>query len=421
MPIHLCLFEDQAVSHFSPLSLTRSIYHIRTGAYTNMSRLWEQFERPPLLLHSRTELAALVRSQTGLPVNDLPEGEEVLFVNGRVTNLPASLIEILIEHATSHGEARLYMQGDEVVAAWSPDTSRLTLTDTLSVQTFDGYAVEQVENVVLMQRLWHLIDGLASRLITDINELHRHTPAAPAPELHASVTLIQQEDIYIAPNATVAPGAILSAEGGPIYIDENASVLERALVKGPFYLGQHSVIKPRADVSMSALGPVCKAGGEVTTAIMQAFSNKAHEGFLGHSYVGEWCNIGAGTNTSNLKNDYSENTLFNETLGTYEPTGRQFLGIIMGDHCKAGISSMFNTASVIGPSCNVFGSGFMPRQLPAFSWGCPSSEFAPYRLDKALQSIERVMARRDRQLSDALRERLEVVFRTVHAGELLTA
>lgn len=421
--MQLCLFEDSLVSHLSPLTQTRGVYEIRTGALTNLIRLWELFNHPEICLHARTELASLVQSQTGLTVNELPAHQPILFVNGRITSIPADLLSTLLNfagEAGSQSEDQLFVQDGVLVAAWILDSSSFQFSPAVEVDSFPGATQNEVSGVQLLSRLWHLIDHLQENMTHDIELLMRHSPDYELPALHPSVVLVEPSDIFIAPDATISPRALIDATSGPVYINRNAHVMDAAIVRGPAYVGQKSVVKPRADFSGSALGPVCKAGGEVVESIFQSFSNKAHEGFLGHAYLGTWCNIGAGTHASNLKNDYGEATLYNEGLGLYEQSGRQFLGVIMGDHSKLGISCMVNTATVIGVACNLFGSNFLPRHLESFSWGSPDSGFEPYRLDKAKEMMTRVMTRRNRILSDVMVARLEEIFSAQHAGAELS-
>lgn len=416
--MHVCLFEDTRVPHLSPLIHTRAVYQIRTGAYTSMVRLWELFERPTLSLHTRMELAAWVRDQTDMPVNSLPEGQGVLFVNGRISLLPEGVVGRLLKVAAPDDTApgpRIFMQDETVVAAWVPHPDQdLVKNGLIDFSRLPGASREEVAGVQIISRLWHLIDGLQACLMCDLKLLQHPGFSVEKNAVHPSVTMVNPSAIHVAHGAQVHPGAIINAVEGPVFIDADAQVMESAIVKGPVYLGKNSVIKPRADVGGSAIGPICKAGGEVKEVLMQSFSNKAHEGFLGHAYLGSWCNIGAGTNASNLRNDYGETALYNEVLGSYEKTGRQFLGLFMADHSKLGISVMVNTATVFGISCNLFGTGFMPRYLPAFSWGSPETGFETYRLDKAYLSMERIMARRNRTLSDVSRAQLASIHHLHH-------
>jgi len=153
-----------------------------------------------------------------------------------------------------------------------------------------------------------------------------------------------------------------------------------------------------ARVGSSSLGDECRVGGEVSNSVLLGFSNKAHDGYVGNSYIGAWCNIGADTNTSNLRNDYGEVTLYNEHLRKYESSGRQFVGLIMGDHSRSGINTMFNTGTVVGLACNVFGAGYQPRHIPSYSWG-GRDRIVVYRPEKAFASARAMMARRGRELS----------------------
>jgi UDP-N-acetylglucosamine diphosphorylase/glucosamine-1-phosphate N-acetyltransferase len=209
---------------------------------------------------------------------------------------------------------------------------------------------------------------------------------------------------------------VLDASGGPIHLDDGATVMAQAVLRGPAYVGPKAQIKVGANVTGSAIGFWCKLGGEVHDSVLHSLTNKAHAGFLGHSYLGRWCNLGADTNTSNLKNDYGEVTLYDTETGAFEPTGRQFVGVVMGDHSKCGINTMFDTGTIVGVSCNLFGAGFPARHVPSFSWGGPES-FTTYRLDKALQVADTVMRRRDRHLTDADRENLEAIFERWAKGE----
>jgi UDP-N-acetylglucosamine diphosphorylase/glucosamine-1-phosphate N-acetyltransferase len=224
------------------------------------------------------------------------------------------------------------------------------------------------------------------------------------------------ERIYLGPGACIQPGAVLNAEDGPIYIDDNATVFENAIVRGPAFIGACSQVKPGADIEACAIGPHAKVGGEVLHTVFHSYANKAHDGHLGHAYIGRWCNLGADTNNSNLKNDYSVVTLFDAVAGAFEPTGRQFMGLVMADHAKCGIDTMFNTGTVVGVFCNIYGSGFQPRHLPSFSWGGADTGFTEYRLDKALRVAEAVMARRQIAFTDADRELLTHVFTMTRPG-----
>jgi UDP-N-acetylglucosamine diphosphorylase/glucosamine-1-phosphate N-acetyltransferase len=204
--------------------------------------------------------------------------------------------------------------------------------------------------------------------------------------------------------------AILNTESGPIYIGKNAEIMEGAMIRGPFALGENSQVKMGAKIyGATTFGPGCKVGGEITNSIFFANSNKAHDGYLGNSVIGEWCNLGADTNSSNLKNNYSQVEIYNYTEKKSIDTGQQFLGLIMGDHSKVGINTMFNTGTVVGVSANIVGAGFPSKHIPSFSWSI-SEKLRGYDIEKALETIKIVYARRNKTLS----EREERILRYIH-------
>lgn len=215
--------------------------------------------------------------------------------------------------------------------------------------------------------------------------------------------------LFIEPGATVE-GATVNLKEGPVYIGNDAVIEENASVRGPFALGEHSTVKMGTRIySATTLGPYCKVGGELSNAVIFGFSNKAHEGYLGNAVIGEWCNIGAGTNASNLKNDYSKIRLWNYASHTFMRTDLQFCGLIMGDHSKAGINTMFNTATVVGVGVNIHGAGFPRVFLPSYSKGSAAGGFNEMPLREFFTVAERVMARRGKSLTDADRRIYEQV------------
>jgi len=206
--------------------------------------------------------------------------------------------------------------------------------------------------------------------------------------------LTQGEDVFIHPSATVHH-SVLNATTGPIYIGENAEIMEGSLVRGPFSIGESSTLKMGAKIyGATSIGKHCKVGGEVSNSLINDFSNKGHDGFLGNSVLGSWCNLGADTNTSNLKNNYGEVKVWSYATENSEKSGRQFHGLIMGDHAKAGINTMFNTGSIVGMCANIFNGGFPPKFTPSFSWG-GSNGLETFKLEKAFEAAQAMMERRN--------------------------
>jgi UDP-N-acetylglucosamine diphosphorylase/glucosamine-1-phosphate N-acetyltransferase len=217
------------------------------------------------------------------------------------------------------------------------------------------------------------------------------------------------EHIFIEEGAVVEH-AVLNASSGPIYIGKDAEIMEGSLVRGPLAMCEHSVLKMGAKIyGATTLGPYCKVGGEVNNSVLLGYSNKGHDGFLGNSVIGEWCNLGADTNNSNLKNNYAEVKLWNYSIGRFENSGLQFCGLIMGDHSKCGINTMFNTGTVIGVSANIFGAGFPRNFVPSFSWG-GSSGYSTYQLRKVYEVAEKVMERRSKAFDEVEKDIIDSVF-----------
>ena len=207
-----------------------------------------------------------------------------------------------------------------------------------------------------------------------------------------------------------AYACVINASNGPVYIGRNAEIMEGCLVRGPFAMGEGSVLKMGAKVyGPTALGPYCVVGGEVNNICMQGYSNKGHDGFLGNAVLGEWCNIGADSNCSNLKNNYEDVKVWNYSTGRFDRSGQQFCGLIMGDHSKCGINTMFNTGTVVGVSANIFGAGFPRQFVPDFAWG-GASGFITYKLDAACKTAALVMPRRKKEFDEVEKGIMEAVF-----------
>lgn len=401
--MHICLFEDKVTEHLRPLVDLRPVYDLRCGMHTPLQRARLAFPDAGVLLHSRAELKEVCLERYDAPTNRIPSGLDVLFLNGRLLIDSRQAVDELKKLAAG-GQPRVLTVGDTVAAAWVPRAQTdITAGGYLDASTFGGSAGEDASGFRMISRMWHLLDHLPTMLAVDYarqskgyNMLER-----TGVEIHESVALIEPEKIFIAPGVRVFPGAVISAENGPVYIDASAVIAEHTSVRGPAYIGKNVRVKAGAHVDVAAIGKRSKVGGEVHDSIIHSYSNKAHHGYLGDSYIGCWCNLGAGTNTSNLRNDYGETAIYNMKEGDFEGTGRQFTGLFLGDHSKAAIATRLNTASVIGTYCNLLGEGFQPRYVPSFSWGNTVTDFIDYRIDKALDVAAAVLKRRDVQLTEA--------------------
>ncbi len=255
--------------------------------------------------------------------------------------------------------------------------------------------------VPTMRHLWSLIAANGNQLRADFGLITAGRQSQlitdPFTQCYAP------ENVFIEEGARIR-ASILNAEDGPIYIGRNALVSEGSVLVGPFALGEGAMVHYNGKMrSNTSVGPFCKVGGEIGNSILLANSGKGHEGYLGDSVVGEWCNLGAGTNTSNLKNDYTTVKLHSYVTAALEDTGRQFCGLMMGDYTKAGIGTLFNTGTVVGVNVNVFGGGLPPKHIPSFSWGGATDGFTPYRIDKAVQVARQAFGRRGKTF-DAVEE-----------------
>ncbi len=403
-PVHLCLFEDKSVPHLYPLALTRTAGDLRIGARTLIECQVAAFApAKKLLLWTRSEVGNVTKQEhPGALVNALPVGvTNILLVNQQWLVREGDLLSEVRDAAQPGNPERAWKQGETLLAAWLPDPPADLFERTSETALADA---QEVEGEVIIQRLWDLIKDVPERVAYDVAQMGGlgKFPARRDGEPQFD----NWRNVHIAPNAMRRQGAVFNAEDGAIHIAAGATVEENAVIRGPVFVGQNSVIKTGARIEGSAIGPGCKVGGEVHGSIIHSYSNKAHDGYLGNSYIGRWCNLGADTNTSNLKNDYGEVSIYDAVAEEFMPSGRQFAGLFMGDHSKCSINSMFNTGTVVGVFCNLFGSGFQARHIPSFSWGSPD---VTYQLDKALSVAETVMARRGVSLTEADRNLLAFV------------
>lgn len=405
-------FEDAQALHLRPLVDTRPVYALRLGIRTLLQTHRAAFPNATgVILHARGYLAASAREAHDLPANRIPAGTDVLLVNGRWIAGAGDALARVQEGARKG--AKLFTQGDDVVAAWLPGlTESAELPDLLDAHALvrmAGGSPERVElsTARLVTGLPDLVHGVGDAIERDWAALRRGYKQIERENvtLSPSASLVNEDDIFLAEGVTVKAGAVVSAEDGPVYLDQGVTVHEGAVVRGPLYLGPASHAKAGARLDALAAGPGCKIGGEVHTTVFQSFSSKAHDGFFGHSYVGQWCNVGAGTDTSNLRNDYGQVKLYDVHAGEALDTGHQFMGLVLGDHSKCSIGTTFNTGTVVGVGCNLYGPGFHDRYVPAFSWGSPGA-YSGYRIDKFLRVARAVMPRRDRELTAAQEELL---------------
>ena len=265
-------------------------------------------------------------------------------------------------------------------------------------------------DVHLVEYPWDLINRLHEQMGIDFRRKVKSLKGKQIKgKVYAGCHLLNKKNIVIDAGSVVKPGVVIDAENGPVYIGKNVTIMSHATIVGPVHIGDGSIVKIGAQVyGETYLGRVCKVGGEIAESVMHAYANKQHEGFLGHSYLGAWVNLGAGTTNSDLKNNYS--TVKVQTGAGTIDSGSVFVGATIGDHTKSAINTVFNSGTVVGVSSNVFGSGFPPKFIPSFSWGGAGEAFATYSFDRALEVAERVMQRRGVTMREEERELFHTIF-----------
>lgn len=400
------LFDDQRRSSFLPLTFTNTCADLLMGAFTNRQR-WEKF------LGSETSSITVELLKRKFP---LISGEDNILINTRLIpekNVVNEIVNLgkgkkLISDQTV---LAMRMSGEELVQIINKADSKESLSITQAISKTDLSAIQTLYKVNLLENIWDFYLKNSEVLINDVRLIDDSEFKSKSGEAN---TYLGKGQLLIHKEATVN-ASVLNTDNGPIIIDEGAEVMEGCMIRGPFYLGKNAVLKMGAKVyGASSIGDYAKVGGEVNNSVINAYSNKAHDGFIGNSVIGYWCNMGADSNTSNLKNDYSIVKLWNYDKESFVKSGQQFLGLIMGDHSKCGINTMFNTGTVTGVCCNIYGSGFQPNFIPSFSWGKPGS-FATYQFEKALEVIKKVMERRNLHLDGTEELLLREVFETTES------
>ncbi|MBN8701881.1 MAG: GlmU family protein, partial [Bacteroidetes bacterium] len=278
------------------------------------------------------------------------------------------------------------------------DGKIITVAECININS-DYLTISEIEctfKPTIIKNLWDIFSKNGEQLLQDFELLTKGRKSQPISKTNQ---VIKPENIFLEEGAIVEC-AILNASSGPIYVGKDAEIMEGSIVRGGLALCEHSALKLGAKIyGPTTIGPYSKVGGEVTNSVILGYSNKGHDGFLGNSVLGEWCNIGADSNNSNLKNNYAEVKLWNYPQEKFVGTGLQFCGLIMGDHSKCGINTMFNTGTVVGVSANIFGAGFPRNFLPSFSWG-GAAGITTYRLKDAIETAERVYERRGKKFDE---------------------
>ena len=379
------LFDDENRANLLPLAYTRPVAEFRIGILT-IAEKWSR-RMPNEAVFSGYVTETYLQGKYPSDIN-----EEQLWINASVCPNDA-LIKDVLSLEMNEG---LFDEQEHIIAFRSGN-----FKDSVVCQkSYTDVAFTRVQN------LWDIFSKNAIELEADFELITRGRTSQKA---NATNNILGEENLFIEEGA-VLNCAIINASNGPVYIGKDAEVMEGSIIRGPFALCESSQTKLGAKIyGPTTVGPYSKVGGELNNVVIFGYSNKGHDGFLGNSVLGEWCNIGADSNNSNLKNNYAEVRLWNYATSRFAHTGLQFCGLIMADHSKCGINTMFNTGTVVGVSANIFGAGFPRNFIPSFSWGGPQGQ-STFMIPKAFEVSEKVMARRNIVFDENDREILTKVF-----------
>jgi UDP-N-acetylglucosamine diphosphorylase/glucosamine-1-phosphate N-acetyltransferase len=387
--MNLCVFDDQP-GKFYPASLTRSVGDIRCGVLKLRQRLQALFYGEQESVMIEDGLLELYRERHPEWFVNSCQGD-TLFVNSRL-KINADLIKRVND--LKPGES-LIDQENTIIAGrvqWNQDR-----IDYYKFEQECKDTQKQIVSNAVYRNLADLISDNSRLIEYDYGQFFRDEENYI--ETEPGVTILNPYQVWIGEGVVLKPGVVVDASHGSVIIDENAEIMSHAVILGPCYIGKKSLIKVGAKIyGGNSIGPVCKVGGELEGTIIQAYSNKQHDGFLGHAYLGEWVNLGAGTNNSDLKNNYKPVSFFSYELSQKQDSGYQFLGSMIGDHVKTGINSTLNTGVVIGAGCNLWGCGLISDHIPSFSWG-EAGHLKPYNYEAFIQTAMVVKQRRDLQLT----------------------
>lgn len=381
--MNIILFDDERRSHLLPLTYTRPVADLRLGILT-LREKWLQLGAD---------------QASFLAVEPLREKFPTHFEHDN-TYVAGSL----------HADEALF----EAIRALRPNQSLVKNNQLLAIRDTSGGQIlptpgrDNLEfhgEIVQVRHTWDLFSLNAKALAWDFERLTRGRKSARPDDTNT----VLGEQFFMEESAQVSC-SIINAAQGPVYLGHHSEIWEGSAIRGPFALLDHASVKMGAKIyGATTVGPHSRVGGEISNVLIQGYSNKGHDGFLGNSVLGEWCNLGADTNNSNLKNNYAPVKLYNYSSRSMEATGLQFCGLIMGDHSKCGINTMFNTGTVVGVSANIFGEGFPPNFIPSFTWGGKNG-LTEYQFDKAAETAERMMARRNVHFNETERRLLQQIF-----------
>jgi len=390
--MNIYIFEDQLSDNFLPIAYTRAVFELISGTRPILEKILSIINnKNRISLFIRPFLKdAIQKRYPSYPVNPsyIDDG---LWINGRMI---FTLNDI--KTATQNKNTIFTVNGIPAIAYLDKSHSVKFINfenNRIKINIPENITSQEI-NPFVYNYFFEIPLTTGQMIIEDFNKYY--TCGTIEGIIHDNVSILNKKNIYIGKNAVIKPGTVLDAEEGPIIIEKNVIIMSNSTIIGPCYIGENSVIKIGAKIYKGChIGKVCKIGGEVESSVFQGYSNKQHDGFIGHSYVGEWVNIGADTNCSDLKNNYSNVKVW--VNGKYVDSQSTFVGLTIADHSKTGINTMFNTGTVVGVGCNIYGSNFPPKYIPSFTWG-GAEGFTEHKFDKMINTAKIVTSRRNVQL-----------------------
>lgn len=386
---------DEGRERLLPFTHTRPIAHIRCGIITMRER-WE--------MNLQAKCGILTEGYLQ-PLSGDSQADDNVFINASVAgDCPLATAIKALEPGQ-----KLMMNGTTVAAR----TGQVNNLEALTAAIAALQAVFYNGEAFVLRNVWDIFSFNDKAIREDFKLITFNRTSAPIPD---HITAVGKEHIFIEEGAKINAGVILNATTGPIYLAKDTEIMEGCMLRGPLALCEHGVIKMGAKIyGATTIGPGSKVGGEISNVVFFSNSNKGHDGFVGNGVIGEWCNLGADTNASNLKNNYDEVKVWSEHENKLVKTGLTFCGLLMGDHSKCGINTMFNTGTVVGVSSNIYGGDFPEKYIPSFSWG-GSGNMVTYKFQQAMDTANRMMARRGTKLSDAELKMYEYLFAKATEG-----
>ena len=394
--MNFVIFDDEKRNNFFPITLTRSTGDLRVGILKLRQRISTYFELTETNIIVSSDLEAIYKERhNDWKVNELQK-EEAIFINSRVkidTNAKKTILNLQ--------KNECLVKDETILAARCTSNKKKITSENLNSLFSDLKRIENSE-INYWEFLWELIAENADYIKRDYNDVFYDKDNYFETEL--GTTVINPYNVWIGDGTVMKPGVVIDATEGPVIIDENVTIMSNAVIIGPVYIGKGSIIKVGAKIyEGTSIGPVCKIGGEVEETIFQGYTNKQHDGFLGHSYLGEWINLGADTNNSDLKNNYKTVSIYFYPQKKKIDSKNHFLGAIIGDHSKTGINSTINTGTVIGIGCSLFGADLLKNHIPSFNIGT-GSKIVEYLLEDFIETAVLVKKRRGLKFSDSEKE-----------------